>query len=90
MIEINSKIQKYFSLAEIHERMYVKFLFCSVYFKLKFLYANIVDPDQKQRSATSDLVLHCLPRSQKWEARYIWVKKTPCDVSLTNDLITSL
>ena len=27
------------------------------------------DPDQTQRSAASDLVLHCLPKSQKWDAR---------------------
>ena len=35
---------------------------------------NSVDPDQTPRSAMSDLGLHCLPRSQKWDARLIWVK----------------
>ena len=33
-----------------------------------------VDPDQMLRSAASDLGLHCLPRSQKWNARLIWDK----------------
>ena len=28
------------------------------------------------RSAASDLGLHCLPMSQKWEARLIWVNMT--------------
>ena len=36
--------------------------------------ANSEDPDLTPRSAASDLGLHCLPRSQKWEARLIWVK----------------
>ena len=31
------------------------------------------DPDQTPRSAASDLGLHCLPVSQKWDARLIWV-----------------
>ena len=26
------------------------------------------------RNAVSDLGLHCLPMSQKWDARLIWVK----------------
>ena len=33
--------------------------------------ANNVDPDQTPRS---DLGLHCLPRSQKRDARLIWGK----------------
>ena len=37
------------------------------------LYANSVDHDQMPRSAASDLGLHCLPMSQKWDARLIWV-----------------
>ena len=28
----------------------------------------------RPRSAASDLGLHCLPRSQKWDARLIWVR----------------
>ena len=34
-----------------------------------FLLANSEDPDQ----AASDLGLHCLLMSQKWDARLIWV-----------------
>ena len=41
-----------------------------------FLLANSEDPDQTPRSAASDLGLHCLPMSQKWDARLIWVKFT--------------
>ena len=37
------------------------------YFEWIFLLANSEDPDQMQRSATSDLGLHCLPMSQKWD-----------------------
>ena len=36
--------------------------------------ANSEDPDQTSRSAASDLGLHCLPRSQKRDARLIWLK----------------
>ena len=39
-----------------------------------FLLANSEDPDQTPRSAASDLRLHCLPMSQKWDARLTWVK----------------
>ena len=39
-----------------------------------FLYANSADPDQMPRSAVSDLGLHCLLRSQKRDAKHIWVK----------------
>ena len=34
--------------------------------------ANSEDPDQTPRSAASDLGLHCLPMSPKWDARLIW------------------
>ena len=37
--------------------------------------ANSVDPDQTPRSAASDLGLHCLPMSQKRDARLIWVNE---------------
>ena len=43
-------------------------------FGKKILYANIEDPDQTPRFAASDLGLHCLPLSQNWNARLIWVK----------------
>ena len=37
--------------------------------------SNSEDPDQKPRSAPSDLDLHYLPMSQKWDARLIWVNR---------------
>ena len=40
----------------------------SVAFDFEFPLANSVDPDQ-----TPDLCLDCLQRSEKWDARYIWV-----------------
>ena len=46
-------------------------LFC---FEQIFLLANSEDPDQTPRS--SDLGLHCLLRSQKWDAKLILVKTT--------------
>ena len=33
-----------------------------------------IDPDPTPRSAASDLGLHCLPMTQKRDARLIWVK----------------
>ena len=39
-----------------------------------FRIANSEDPDQTPCSAASDLGLHCLPMSQKWDARLMWVK----------------
>ena len=50
------------------------------YFDYKFLKANSENPDQKRRSA-SNLDLHCLPRSLKWDARLIWVKRRDCGCS---------
>ena len=38
------------------------------------MYANSVDHDQTPRFAASDLVLHYLPMSLKWDARLIWAK----------------
>ena len=35
--------------------------------------ANSVDPNQMPCSAASDLGLHCLPKSQKWDAMHKWV-----------------
>ena len=34
-----------------------------------------VNPDQTPRSAASDLGLHCLPMSLKWDAGHKWVDK---------------
>ena len=49
------------------------FLFC---FEWIFLLANSEEPDQMPHSANaaSDLCLRCLPMSQKWDTRLIWVK----------------
>ena len=44
------------------------------YSKSIFPLANSADPDQTPHSVVSDLGLHCLPMSQKWDARLIWVK----------------
>ena len=49
-------------------------VWCIFFFFIIFLWAKSVDPDQTPRSAASDLGLHCLPMSQKWDARRIWVK----------------
>ena len=38
------------------------------------MFANSEDPDQTPRFAASDLGLHGLPMSQKWDARLIRVK----------------
>ena len=45
------------------------------YFEYIFLLANSEEPDQTPRSAASDLGLHCLPTSHKWDARLIWVNE---------------
>ena len=45
------------------------YLFIFILFQL----ANSEDPDQMLSSAASDLGLHCLPMSQKWDARLISV-----------------
>ena len=45
-----------------------------LYFEYIFLLANSEDLDQTPRSVASDLGLHCLPVSQKWDAMLIWVK----------------
>ena len=44
-------------------------------FLLDILLANSEEPDQTPCSATSCLVHHCLPMSQKKDARLIWVNK---------------
>ena len=40
------------------------------------LFANSGEPDQRPRSAASDLVLHWLPMSHKKDARLKWVNKS--------------
>ena len=40
---------------------------------MKFLLANSVDPDQRPRSAASDLGLRCSPRYLKRDTLLIWV-----------------
>ena len=47
--------------------------FILVKFKLNFLQANNVDPDQTPHKAASDLDLHCLPLSHKKDAMLLWV-----------------
>ena len=42
--------------------------FSFLLFRLDIPLANSEDPDQMSRSAASDLGLHCLPMSQKWDA----------------------
>ena len=42
-------------------------------FKKKPLLANSGEPDQMPCFVASDLVLHCLPMSNKKDARLIWV-----------------
>ena len=44
------------------------------YFEEIFLLPDSEDPDQTLRPVASDLGLHCLPMSQKSDARLIWVK----------------
>ena len=45
-----------------------------ILFRIDILLANSENPDMTPRSAASDLGLHCLPMSKKWDARLIWVK----------------
>ena len=45
------------------------------FFSNRYSCSNSEDPDQT-RSAASDLGLYCLPMSQKWDARLIWVNSS--------------
>ena len=45
-------------------------------FRIYILLASSDDPDQTSGSAASDLDQHCLPKSQNWDARLMWVKVT--------------
>ena len=47
------------------------------FFFWKFLLANSEDPYQTPRSVATDMGLHCLPMSRKWDARLIWVNMVP-------------
>ena len=50
-------------------------VFCYFYLNFKiFCKANSGDPDQMPHSAASDLILHCMPVSNKKDKRLIWVK----------------
>ena len=51
----------------------VVFHFYLIFYR-NFLYANSVDPDQMPHSAASDMGLHYLPVSKKWDARHKSVK----------------
>ena len=46
------------------------------YFLKKLLCANSGEPGQTPRFAASDLVLHCLPMSNKKDVRLILVKRS--------------
>ena len=41
------------------------------HFLMKFLYVNSTAPDDKPHSLLGQ---YCLPMSQKWDARLVWVK----------------
>ena len=56
------------------------YFFIFILFRIDILLANSEDPDQTPRSAVSDLGLHCLPLSQKWNARLIWVNEFSCKI----------
>ena len=59
------------SIGRVHFQILgVSYLIC---FEQIILLANTEDPEQRPRSAASDLGLRCLPMSQKWDARLIWV-----------------
>ena len=58
--------QKKKHMARYHVVLATLLLF---YFEQIFLLANSEDPDRTPCSAASDLGLHCLPMSQKWDAR---------------------
>ena len=49
--------------------------FIFILFLLESLYANSVDPNRTLRAAASDLGLHCLPRSEKRDAKPKWVNQ---------------
>ena len=43
-----------------------------LFYSIPYRYSS-EDPDQTPRFAASDLGLHCLPLSKKWNAKLIWV-----------------
>ena len=51
------------------------------FYSISNRYSCTEDPDQTPHSAASDLGLHCLPMSPKWDARLIWVKYLSCCIS---------
>ena len=48
------------------------YFFIFILFRIDIRFSKQQDPDQAPQNA--DLGLHCLPVSQKWDARLIWVK----------------
>ena len=58
------------------------FLFLPCFSEIQVFYAKSVDPDQTQRSATSDLRIHCLPMSLLLDIRHKWVFPTKSQSSL--------
>ena len=50
------------------------YFFIFILFRIDIPVKNSEDPDQTPRSAASDLGLHCLPVSQNWDAKFMWVK----------------
>ena len=67
------------------------YFFIFILFQIDNPVTNSEDLDQTPRSVESDLGLHCLPMSQKWDARLIWVNTTiksdhspfPCNTKST-------
>ena len=62
----------------------VHFNYCYVFIEIPVDNANSVDPDHTQRSAASDLGLHCLPMSLFWDVRLKWIK--PCTLHKPLDI----
>ena len=49
------------------------YFFIFIRLRIDIRLANSEDPDKTPPSAASDLGLHSLSMSQKWDARLIWV-----------------
>ena len=47
-------------------------------FLIEITVSKQCSPDQTPRFVASDLGLHCLPRSQKWDVRHEWFNFTQC------------
>ena len=51
------------------------YVFIFILFQIDIPVSKSEDPDQTPHSAASDLGLHCLPMSNKWDASLMWVNK---------------